>query len=100
MVVRLHDEADAEFIDAALFYAERSPDVSDAFISAVEEALDQIARMPRSAPAWPGRPDVRRRVLTRYPYAIVYLLERDEIFIVAVEHVKRRPGYWLGRLSR
>lgn len=84
MTWRFHDEADAEFIEATLYYTERSPEVGASFVSSVEDALDQIVRMPRSAPAWPGRPDVRRRVLTRFPYAIVYLLERDQIFVVAL----------------
>ena len=47
---------------------------------------------------WPGRDDVRRRVLRRNPFAIVYLIDDGAIVIVAVAHHKRRPGYWLPRL--
>jgi hypothetical protein len=56
--------------------------------------------MPEAWPVWPGRTDVRPRVLQRFPYSIIYLVERNEIVIVAVAHHKRRPGYWLDRLRR
>ncbi|WP_407936397.1 hypothetical protein [Limnochorda pilosa] len=39
-----------------------------------------------------------RRVLVRgFPYQVVYHLRPDEIVIVAVAHLKRRPGYWRNR---
>jgi plasmid stabilization system protein ParE len=47
---------------------------------------------------WPGRENLHRRVLNKVPYAIVYAVARGAIFVVAVEHTKRRPGYWLARL--
>lgn len=34
----------------------------------------------------------------RFPYAIVYReVSEEEVEIVAVAHLKRRPGYWTGR---
>lgn len=99
MAIRFEDDADAELIDAGQYYAERSPKAAADFAAAVEAALVQVQQMPWSAPAWPGRPDLRRRVLAKFPYAIVYMVvEPTEIIVVAVEHVKRRPGYWLGRV--
>ncbi|MEQ1737245.1 MAG: hypothetical protein ABL886_12675 [Rhodoglobus sp.] len=64
----------------------------------VEAGIDGIRRHPTAWPVWPGHPDVRRRVLRRFPYSVISLLERDEITIVAVAHHRRRPGYWLQRL--
>ncbi len=98
--VRPHVEAEPELLDAVLYYAERSRSAAVQFLDVVDDALVQIAEMPRSAPAWPGLPDVRRRVLKTYPYAIVYAIEQEEILILAFEHVKRRPGYWLRRVVR
>ncbi len=31
------------------------------------------------------------------PYSIVFRLVDDEIFIVAIAHHVREPGYWAGR---
>ena len=36
----------------------------------------------------------RRALVPRFPYQVVYRLRPDEIVIVAVAHLKRRPGYW------
>jgi len=40
----------------------------------------------------------RRVVLQRFPFFIVFLDWQEEIYIVAVAHTKRRPGYWKGRV--
>jgi mRNA-degrading endonuclease RelE of RelBE toxin-antitoxin system len=37
--------------------------------------------------------------LHTFSYNLVYVVESDEIVILAVAHHKRRPGYWRGRLS-
>jgi plasmid stabilization system protein ParE len=89
--VRFHPDALLELKDGAAFYGER-------FVAQVGDALSLIAELPRTWPLWPGRPDLHRRVLTKVPYAIVYTVGRGSVFIIAVEHTKRRPEYWLTRL--
>jgi hypothetical protein len=37
------------------------------------------------------------RLLTGFPFAIAYALDGDRIVVLAVAHLRRRPGYWLGR---
>lgn len=96
--LEFHPDALRELVAAADFYAARSVVVGDAFAALIADALALIAETPRLAPAWPGYPEVRRRVLARYPYAIVYLVAPAQLVVVAIEHAKRRPGYWLSRL--
>lgn len=43
------------------------------------------------------RPNVRRRLLRRFPYSILYTVDRDEVVILALAHQKRRPAYWHSR---
>jgi plasmid stabilization system protein ParE len=43
------------------------------------------------------RPGIRRRLLRRFPYALLYSLDGDELLIVAVAHQSRQPGYWTTR---
>ena len=33
-----------------------------------------------------------------FPYSVVYLEQPDRVWIVAVMHAKRQPGYWHNRL--
>jgi len=40
----------------------------------------------------------RRILLKRFPYFIVFFEWQDEVYIVAIAHAKRRPGYWRGRI--
>jgi toxin ParE1/3/4 len=100
MNVRSHEEAEAELLAAIRYYSEQRSSAGAALSSTVNATVEQLCLMPYAAPTWPGRPDVRRRVLHRFPYSIMYTFEPAEIFIVAVAHHKRQPGYWLSRLPR
>jgi toxin ParE1/3/4 len=35
--------------------------------------------------------------LNRFPYTVLYRVKNDEIFVTAVAHHSRRPGYWRRR---
>lgn len=100
MKVSSHEKADVELLDATRYYSERRPSAGAAFSSMVIATIEQLSLMPYSAPTWPGRPDVRRRVLHDFPYSIIYTVTLDSLFVIAVAHHKRQPGYWLPRLSR
>jgi len=41
---------------------------------------------------------VRKKIVQRFPIAVLYKVEEAEVVIVAVMHLRRRPGYWIGRL--
>jgi hypothetical protein len=51
----------------------------------------------------PGRfrlfePPARRHFSDVFPYGIIYLDEPERVWIIAVMHMKRQPGYWRNRL--
>jgi len=49
---------------------------------------------------WPGLEDDIRRCLTnRFPYGVLYSIEANEIFILAVMHMHRDPDYWKHRIG-
>lgn len=98
VAVQFLDEARAELVEALEWYGAQSPQASDKLLLAIEATLDRIATMPRSAPRWPGIADVHHCVVQKYPYAVVYLLDGNDLHIVAIAHAKRRPGYWASRL--
>ena len=94
---RFHPEARIEVRSAAAWYRERSSEAARGFTGEVTDGIQSIRQHPAAWPVW-SRSDVRRRVLRRYPYAILYIVEGEVVVIVAVAHHKRRPGYWLPRL--
>ena len=93
--VFLHD-ARIEMLDAAKFYKTRQAGLGDQYLDAIDRAVDNVEQFPRR---WPliGK-GVRRRLVGRFPYGILYRVSRREIAIVAIMHLSRRPGYWGYRL--
>ena len=75
---------------------ERNPRAAEQFQVAIEECIDAIAEAPERYPEI--EPRIRRRlVLHRFPYAVLYRIMADEVQIVAVMHLHRRPFYWRDR---
>jgi plasmid stabilization system protein ParE len=37
---------------------------------------------------------LKRVFLDRFPFAVVFYVERDTVCIVALEALRKRPGYW------
>lgn len=94
MELRLHPGAVAEARAARLWYAERSPRAADAFLADLERALEHIVEAPAR---WPLRAGVRRFVMRRFPFVIVYRATDTTVDVVAIAHARRRPGYWQPR---
>lgn len=95
-VIEFDPEARAEVLAAEAWYtAKGGLRVSDQFLAELRECLAGIVESPL---AWPEYFEgTRRRLLGRFPYSVVYRLDPDRILVVAVAHLKRRPGYWLRR---
>ncbi|MBM4029298.1 MAG: type II toxin-antitoxin system RelE/ParE family toxin [Planctomycetes bacterium] len=91
----IHEAAEAEIAEAADFYDLQSPDLGGAFIVEVEHTIRSILEFPEAAPLVRGR--VRKRIVARFPYSLVYSVRPAEIRILAVAHHKRRPFYWRSR---
>lgn len=87
--------AKQELAEAASFYELEAPGLGEAFLKAVESAVAGLLIHPESGPV--ARGSIRRKVLMRFPYTLIYRLRGDEIRILAVMHQKRRPSYWVGR---
>jgi plasmid stabilization system protein ParE len=88
--------------DAAEWYAERVDGLGDRFLLETEASFARIDETPLTGSPWTHRrlPDgVRRMFLRSFPYSVVYIVE-PRVVIVAVAHLRRRPGYWVRRLDR
>jgi plasmid stabilization system protein ParE len=85
------EEALEEAEAAARWYADRSVAAAVAFSEQVDAAEEAIVQFPEAWPAFEH--GTRRYLLRRYPFSIVYRIERGRILIVAVAHGHRRPGY-------
>ena len=91
-------EAEDEFREAARYYETEAPGVGRSFIAEVRRAVEFIVENPYAAVAVVS--GIRKKVLSHFPYNILYAVELDLIVIVAVAHQKRRPRYWRARIKR
>jgi hypothetical protein len=90
-----HPEADHEFIEAAAYYEDCEPglglDFSREVYASIQNALDYPTM-------WPEIEDeVRRCLVHRFPFGVLYSLEPHGIFILAIMHLHRDPDYWKHR---
>ena len=95
-VTILH-EAEVELREAVAYYEEKSPGLG----LDLEAEIERSIRMIRDFPGWwPLREDGTRRYLThRFPYLVIYAYLKERIWIIAIAHCKRRPGYWKDRIK-
>jgi len=99
--VRLHPGARADLTSAGDWYELQVPGLGADLADEVERAMDAIAERPAAWPLWPGVGEaagVHRFLMARFPFALGYLMEGDEIVVLAIAHLRRRPGYWVDRL--
>jgi len=88
--------AGLEFRDAIAWYRARSVGAARHFNEEVVVAEKLLAQHPRIGKRVEA--EARSLCVNDFPYTLVYLVEKDEILIVAMAHQSRRPGYWMDRL--
>lgn len=100
MILHLDPEADAEIREAAAWYERQRTGLGREFLAAVDAAVQRIRQSPRRFPrleTLPEEENVRRLLLHRFPYGVVYEAAENDIRILAVAHTRRRPNYWKHR---
>jgi plasmid stabilization system protein ParE len=96
-VVRFAPLAASELVTTARHYEDIAPGLGETFITAVEAATEQIAAFPESAPAF--GPNLRRKLVSRFPFSVIYSVRNESIWVVALMHQSRGPIYVAERLK-
>ncbi len=96
MKVRFLTPAEIEMLEASAYYEMQAENLGVNFLDIIESAVAEIAENPET---WPEIDQgIRRRLVRRFPYSILYTIHENEIIIVAVMHQKQKPHYWIDRL--
>jgi len=95
---RISEPASHEFSEAVRWYETRRTGLGGEFFDAVGATVSGIETNPEIGAAISADGRTRRTLVTGFPYQAVYRLRPDEIVIVAIAHLKRRPGYWKNRI--
>ena len=95
--LRSSQPASEEFSEAVRWYEAQRPGLGNEFFEAVVATITMIEAHPEIGTPVRDDPRTRRLLVSRFPYEVAYLLRTEEIVIVAIAHLKRRPGYWKER---
>jgi hypothetical protein len=93
--IDVHPEAYDELEQTRSWYESHMPGLGSDFLDAVERAIDIIRQAPEAWPVYVG--DVRRFLIHRFPFAVLYRHDDFKIRIYAIAHLRRKPGYWKHR---
>lgn len=89
--------AEEEMTKASQFYEAAASGLGNDFLDDVKHAIDHLRDHPNLGHSV-GR-GLRRMLLHRFPFSLIYSVEPETILIVAVAHHGRRPGYWKSRVE-
>jgi plasmid stabilization system protein ParE len=95
--VRFLTLAQQEVDDTVAWYNEQVDGLGQEFLDELDRAIRRVAAYPMSCPEIDS--GLRRCLLARFPYGVVYSLEGDTIVVVAVSHLHREPRYWVDRIG-
>ncbi|NCD26940.1 MAG: type II toxin-antitoxin system RelE/ParE family toxin [Deltaproteobacteria bacterium] len=90
-----HPEAEAEFLDAIEYYESLESGLGYDFAIEVRAAIQRAEAFPLAWTSLDG--EVRRSLVRRFPFGVVYAEDSADLFILAVMHLHRAPDTWKNR---
>jgi len=97
--VDVHPDVYAELEHSRAWYEERAAGLGTDFLLEVDRAIGTLRQTPTT---WPFRDQtrgIRRYLVHRFPYGVLYRIQDRTIQIIAVMHLRRHPDYWRGRVK-
>jgi plasmid stabilization system protein ParE len=94
---RFLSPAEEEMTEASFFYDAASSGLGKDFLDDVQQAIDRLREYPQAGGEFAT--GLRRMLLHRFPFSVIYSVETEVILVVAIAHHGRRPGYWSSRVD-
>lgn len=85
-----------ELRESVRHYEAEAAGLGAEFAAEVRVAIDRARDNPYLGA--PGDAETRRKLLQRFPYTLIYLVEDEQLYVVALMHQRREPGYWHTRV--
>lgn len=98
MKAKFHPKASEEIVETTAYYESEVPGLGASFITEVERIVEVLCDQPNIGQKVGEA--LRRILLARFPYSLIYSIESECIWVIAVAHHRRRPGYWQERIDR
>ena len=97
MKVIFSEIAKHELEDAEAYYELEMQGLGTRFKQEVKSSIKRIIQYPEAWPIETG--EIRKCLINVFPYKILYSIENDHIFIIALAHQHRKPDYWVDRIT-
>jgi plasmid stabilization system protein ParE len=91
------DDAELELDDAFEWYENQVQGLGYDFLDEINKSLKRIVQYPDSCEERDD--EIKRCIVNRIPYGIVYGIDKDKIIVVAIAHLHRKPKYWFDRVK-
>jgi plasmid stabilization system protein ParE len=97
MTYEFHPDAESEFLSSVTYYEECQAGLGYDFAREIHSAVQGIVDYPEVWPLFYG--NIRRKMVNRFPFAILFNDDNGFTYILAVMHLSRDPNYWKSRLT-
>ncbi|MCI5122554.1 MAG: type II toxin-antitoxin system RelE/ParE family toxin [Candidatus Electrothrix sp. AUS4] len=94
--VHLQPDAEIDIEEAAAWYELQRKRLGHEFLDEVLSTFSQIEDNPYIYPV--VYRNIRRAVMSRFPFAVYYLLNEEAAVVIAVMHGSRHPARWRKRI--
>ena len=98
MIFAFHPDAEEEFFEAIEYYEECQVGLGHDFAVEIQNVLQRSMDFPSAYPL--VHDEIRRSLVHRFPYAILYAAEEENVFVVEVMHLCKHPDYWKYRVEQ
>lgn len=96
--VFFHQAAKEELLNARDYYDDLSFGLGKSFVIEIEKTINIIKKNPLAYPII--KKNLHKAVIMKFPYSVLYVIERERIYLLAIMHQKRKPLYWKNRITK
>ena len=97
MKYSFHPAAKTELNEGVDYYEGCQPGLGLEFLKEAYATIQHILQYPQALSSLSA--NTRRCLTTRFPYGIIYQILDNEIYIIAVMHLKKKPFYYKKRIK-
>jgi len=90
-----HPDVSVEIKASYQWYEKQAKGLGEDFLAELQQSFGVITQYPNSWP--PFGNNIRRFLLNKFPFSVIYSPSEKQILVLAVMHNKKRPGYWIKR---
>lgn len=94
--IKFHPDVAKEIKSSYRWYQEQAYGLGNDYLSELELSFQMICELPNTWPKFES--NFRRFILSKFPFSVIYHFNEKNIFVVAVMHNSRKPGYWNERV--